>query len=414
MIYRLTFGEGYYGRMISIIVPVYDIAEYLPQCIESILGQSFADIEVILVDDGSMDGSASICDEYGQKDSRIIVIHKENGGLVSARKVGIKAAHGQYIAYVDGDDWIEPDMYERMYQKMAEHDVGVVMCGRYEDTGNVSREVFHGIPEGRYGKPELIHDVYPRMIAGDAFFEWGIFPGLWDKLFRRECLEEFQMQVDERIAMGEDAACTYPCLLNAESIYVMHECLYHYRQTASSMVKKVQDYDTERMRFETLFQTVSQSLERLAHIYDARKQWQKYVLFLMVPRSDGLYRGFEELDFLFPFPNVKKGIDIVLYGAGTYGQRLYRFLERTGFCHVTAWVDRNYVQLRCMGLLVENPAVIADIPADTIVVANTYEISRKKLYGELREKYPEKQIHLLDEELILSEETMKAFGLVVE
>lgn len=398
--------------MISIIVPIYNIAEYLPQCIDSILGQSFTDIEVVLVDDGSMDGSAAICEEYRQKDSRVMVVHKENGGLVSARKAGIKAAHGQYIAYVDGDDWIEPDMYERMYRKMAEQDVDVVMCGRYEDTGNASREVFHGISEGRYGKRELMRDVYPRMIAGEAFFEWGIFPGLWDKLFRRECLERFQMEVDERIAMGEDAACTYPCLLNARSIYIMHECLYHYRQTVSSMVKRVQDYGRERMQYEILFRTVDQSLERLSHIYDARAQWQKYVLFLMVPRSDGLYRGFGELDFLFPFPGVKKGMDIVLYGAGTYGQRLHRFLEETGFCHVAAWVDRNHVQLRHMGLPVEDPAVIADIGTEAIVVANTYEVSRRGLWGELMKKYPEKQIHLLDERLVLSEDTMKAFGLV--
>lgn len=397
--------------MISIIVPIYNIAEYLPQCIESILGQSFPDIEVILVDDGSTDGSAAICEEYRQKDSRIIVVHKDNGGLVSARKAGLKAAHGQYIAYVDGDDWIEPDMYEKLYREMAEQDVDVVMCGRYEDTGDVSREVFHGISEGRYGKQELMHDVYPQMIAGDYFFEWGIFPGLWDKLFRRDCLEEFQMEVDERIVMGEDAACTYPCLLNTESIYIMHECLYHYRQTAFSMVKNIQNRDVERMQFRILFQSVNKIFEKYSYIFDLRMQWKKYVLFLMIPRSDGLYHGFDELDYLFPFPNVRKGMNIVLYGAGTYGQRLYRFLEKTGFCRVIAWVDRNYMQLRNLGLPIENPVILSYLSYDAIVIANTYELSRKQLYNTLVEKYPKKKIHLLDEKLIFSKKTMRAFGL---
>ena len=144
--------------MISIIVPIYNIAEYLPQCIESLLHQSFSDLEIILVDDGSTDGSFAICEHYRSQDRRIVVIHKKNGGLVSARKVGIKVARGQYIAYVDGDDWIEPDMYEQMYQKLIQENVDVVMCGRYEDTGRTRKAVFHGIDEGRYEKKALRND----------------------------------------------------------------------------------------------------------------------------------------------------------------------------------------------------------------------------------------------------------------
>lgn len=397
--------------MISVIVPIYNIETYLPQCIESLLCQTFWDLEIILVDDGSTDGCAGICEEYSRRDSRIVVIHKENGGLVSARKAGLKAAKGAYIGYVDGDDWAEPDMYGRMYARMTEQKADVVMCGRYEDTGNARREVFHGIPEGRYGKEALMEDVYPRMIAGEAFFEWGLFPGVWDKLFRRECLERFQYEVDERIVMGEDAACTYPCLLNVDSIYIMHECLYHYRQTTSSMVRRIQESKAEREQFRILYRTVNRSFEKYAGIYDMRHQWKTYVLFLMTPRADGLYEGYGELDFLFPFPGVKRDSRIVLYGAGVYGQRLYYFLKKTGFCSVAAWVDRNYMQLRGMGLSVESPMVIPGIGYDAIVIANTYERSRKALYRELIGKYPEGKVHMLDEELIFSEESMKAFGL---
>ncbi len=396
---------------ISIIVPVYNIKAYLPECIESLIQQSLADIEIILVDDGSTDGCFEICEAYKKKDQRITVVHKENGGLVSARKAGLKAASGMYIAYVDGDDWIEPDMYERMCNKMIEHRVDIVMCGRYEDTGSARREVYHGVPEGRYGKQELLQYVYPRMIVPDEFFEWEIFPGLWDKLFRRECLERFQYMVDERITMGEDAACTYPCLLHADSIYVVHECLYHYRQTAASMVKKIQNSKLERERFSVLYQTVYNSFSRYAGIYDLRQQWKKYVLFLMIPRADALYEGYEGLDYLFPFPKVKKGFEIVLYGAGTYGQRLYRYLERTGFCRVTAWVDRNYMQLREMGLPVDNPAVISGTQYDYIVIANTYKRSRTALYQDLIQMVPEEKVQLLDEALVFSKETLRAFRL---
>lgn len=398
--------------MISVIVPIYNVKDYLIPCIESIINQTFTDLEIILVDDGSTDGCSEICDKYQEIDSRILVIHKENEGLVSARKAGLKAAHGSYIAYVDGDDWIEPIMYEHMYQELCRQDADIVMCGRYEDTGKISREVFHGIPEGRYGKEELINYVYPQMIVGDDFFEWMIFPGLWDKLFRRKCVEMFQYMVDNRITMGEDAACTYPCLLNADSIYIIHQCLYHYRQTTSSMVKKVQSNEIEQERFQILYQSVNKCFEQYAGIFDVREQWKKYVLFLMLPRADTLYKDFENLEYLFPFYQVKKGSSIILYGAGTYGQRLYQYLKKSRFCSVSAWVDRNYIQLSEMGLEVVNPLVIPQKKCNVIVIANTYKKSRTLLYQELCEKYPEKRIYTIDEKCIFTQETMRAFGLM--
>ena len=394
--------------MISVIVPIYNVKDYLIPCIESIINQIFTDLEIILVDDGSTDGCSEICDKYQEIDSRILVIHKENEGLVSARKAGLKAAHGSYIAYVDGDDWIEPIMYEHMYQELCRQDADIVMCGRYEDTGKISREVFHGIPEGRYGKEELINYVYPQMIVGDDFFEWMIFPGLWDKLFRRKCVEMFQYMVDNRITMGEDAACTYPCLLNADSIYIIHQCLYHYRQTTSSMVKKVQSNEIERERFCVLYQSMNKCFERYTGIFDVREQWKKYVLFLMLPRADTLYKDFENLEYLFPFYQVKKGSSIILYGAGTYGQRLYQYLKKSRFCSV----DRNYIQLSEMGLEVVNPLVIPQKKCNVIVIANTYKKSRTLLYQELCEKYPEKRIYTIDEKCIFTQETMRAFGLM--
>jgi len=399
------------NQLISIIVPIYNIERYLPICLNSIISQTYTNLEIILVDDGSTDNCGELCDRYAKQDNRIQVIHKENGGLVSARKAGMQAATGLFIAYVDGDDWIEPDMYECMYHRMITENVDIVMCGRYEDVGNAVKEVYHDIDEGKYGKQELIQDIYPRMIVGDSFFEWCIFPGVWDKLFRRECIESFQMAVDERIVMGEDAACVYPALLHADSIYVVHECLYHYRQSTSSMVKQLQDYEKEREQFRILYQSVDLVFQKDCCIYDVREQWKKYVLFLMIPRSDGLYKEYENLDYFFPFSRVKKGSKIVLYGAGTYGQRLYAYLQKTNFCKIMAWVDRNFEELRKLGLDVAEPTVISGMQYDAIVIANTYEKSRMGLYHELVKKYSREKIHLIDTELIFSEETLQALGL---
>ena len=208
--------------MISIIVTVYNIENYISKCIDSIRSQTFSDIEIVLVDDGSTDKSGKICDFYKNIDRRIKVIHKENGGVVSARKSGITASSGKYIGFVDGDDWVEATMYEELYYSLTKHKVQVAMCGRYEDSVDFSKKVFHRVPEGKYNKSEMVRDVYPHMIVGKGFFEWGIFPGYWDKLFERELIERVLMEVDDRLVMGEDAACILPCLLCADSIYVVH------------------------------------------------------------------------------------------------------------------------------------------------------------------------------------------------
>ncbi len=117
---------------ISIIVPVYNIEEYLPRCIESILNQSYKNLQLVLVDDGSSDRSGAICDEYAKKDSRILVLHKENGGSSSARNVGIEAATGKYLGFVDSDDYIEPDMYEKMVRAIVENRCNIVQVARDE------------------------------------------------------------------------------------------------------------------------------------------------------------------------------------------------------------------------------------------------------------------------------------------
>lgn len=397
--------------MISIIVPIYNIEQYLTQCIESIMNQTYQDLDIVLVDDGSTDSSPMICDEFAKKDSRIRVIHKKNEGLVRARKTGIQAAYGEYIAYVDGDDWIELDMISTLYNLMIEQNVDVVMCGMFEDTGDVCKEVNQDFHEGRYDKTALIQEIYPSMIVGEDFFDWKILPAVWNKIYKKEIVIPYQMQVDDGLRMGEDAACIYPLLLNVESIYIMNKCKYHYRQTPNTMVKCIQSYDKEREQFALLYRSVCHCFEKYEYIYDLRKQWLKYVVFLMIPRSDGLYDKYEQLDYLFPFPEVKRGSNIILYGAGTYGQRLYKYILSTNFCRVEAWVDRNYVELRKMGLNVDNPDVIHDVDANIIVIANTYAKSRKGLFNLLIKKYPKHKICMISEELLFSEMTKKAYGL---
>lgn len=398
-------------ELISVIITIYNAEPYLEQCLDSVCRQTYRNLEIILVDDGSDDRCPGICDTYAQRDSRVTVIHKENEGAVRARKAGYEASRGRYISMIDSDDWLEPDMLEKLYEVLITQQVDISMCGRYEDSGKTVRQVCQGIPAGRYGTERLISDVFPNMIVNKDFFEWGLFPSFWDKLFKKESLMPYIMDVDDRLPMGNDAACVYPCLLNADSIYILDECLYHYRQTPASMVRRIKkDYHIKE-GFRLLYHTVDFVFEKYSHIYDLRKQWLEYVLFLMVSRADALYEDMEKADFLFPFPGVKKGSNIILYGMGDYGKRLYCFLEETKFCNVVAAVDRNYEELCRQGFAVKSPDTIEEYNYDAIVVALSFAKTRKSVYDYLIKKCQKEKIFVMDEELIKDESTLRAFGL---
>ena len=246
---------------LSIIVPVYNVCAFLEQCIDSILAQTFTDYELILVDDGSTDGSGEICDRYAQSDSRIKVIHKENGGVVSARKAGIKVASGAYAGYVDGDDWIDPHMYEKMVHYMQRYDCDLVMC----DVANESKSLPFSsgstrvdIEGGYYDLQRLKEKILPNMIYAGEFFKFGIYPVIWNKLYRREKLITHQTAIDDTIRTGEDAACVYPYILSSDSMYFMKNMtLYHYRHSQHQMTAVSDDMYFER--FKALYSFFSRS-----------------------------------------------------------------------------------------------------------------------------------------------------------
>lgn len=221
---------------LSIIVPVYNVECYLQKCIESILKQTFEDFELLLVNDGSTDNSSTICDDYAERDARISVIHKENGGLVSARKAGLSAASGKYIGYVDSDDWIEADMYQSLCDAARDFDVDIVICDIVENYPDEEVRRTQIVTPGLYNKNKLEKEVYPIMLYAGEYYKFGLFPSVSNKLFKTSLLKKFQFYVDDQIRMGEDVACTYPSLLEANSIYILdQQYLYHYRQNPSSM-----------------------------------------------------------------------------------------------------------------------------------------------------------------------------------
>lgn len=237
--------------LLSIIVPIYNVAPFLRHCIDSIISQSFSDFELILVDDGSTDESSQICDEYAEKDARIIVIHKSNNGVVSARKSGLEAASGKYIGYVDGDDWIDRDMYRYMIDNAIRYDCDLVMCDvEHESYGKKAQNITGAMLEtGYYSRYELEEKLFPIMMYSGTFYYFGIYPVIWNKLFRRDLLIKHQFAVFDNIRSGEDAACVYPYFLEINSMYFMkQQYLYHYRHSSVQMTVTYDNASFERFK----------------------------------------------------------------------------------------------------------------------------------------------------------------------
>ena len=220
---------------ISVIVPIYKVEAYLRQCVDSILAQTYTDLDIVLVDDGSTDNCPAICDAYARKDARVQVVHKPNGGLMSARQAGLRVAKGDYVGFVDGDDWIESDMYARFASAIDRYTPDMALCEFYYAFADHNEPSTQHLQRAYYTKAQLAQEIYPTMLYHAPYYSFGINPCCWSKVFKKELLEQCLYPVTPKVKIGEDAAFTYPCLLAAESLAYVDGCLYHYRNNAQSM-----------------------------------------------------------------------------------------------------------------------------------------------------------------------------------
>ncbi|WP_029322908.1 glycosyltransferase family 2 protein [Butyrivibrio sp. AE3004] len=222
------------NREVSVIITVYNIREYLVDCIESVINQTYKDIEIILVDDGASDGSEKLCDEYAAKDERIRVIHKKNGGLMSAWSEGIKAATGRYALFVDGDDWVDTDMVEKLL-KYVSGDPGIreIISSNYIiEKKNEKRKVAHPIAPGVYEK-EKLSEIRTRLLGEE---NRPIIMSRCMKLITRELILDNLQYLNFDIRMGEDVNIMLPCILDADRVTIVKGgYFYHYRTVGDSM-----------------------------------------------------------------------------------------------------------------------------------------------------------------------------------
>ena len=208
---------------ISVIIPVYNVEQYLPACLDSLLSQSYRELEILLIDDGSTDSSGAICDAYAKKDYRIRVIHQKNGGAANAKNTGLRAATGKYLTFLDSDDYLEPDAYKYMLDRMMETDADVVQCAFRLVYVDESQDVVMAKEPAVYGTQDYLLQYTKDWTCGL----------LWDKLYRRELFQGILFEEGHKI---DDEFFTYQGMMNANKVLRDPKIIYNYRQRGSSVV----------------------------------------------------------------------------------------------------------------------------------------------------------------------------------
>lgn len=308
-----------YNDLITVIVPVYNVEKYLERCIESIINQTYKNLEIILVDDGSTDNSGNICDEYAKKDERIKVIHKENGGQATARNMALDIAKGNYIAFADSDDWVDTSIYEKLYNALISNEANICVCARYNVYNDGKKEtVFVGSESKVLSSEEAIKKIltYDNMDVASC-----------DKLYDASVLKDNQFPVGY---ICEDIPFVFNAVINAKKVIYINEPLYFYLQRSGSTSKS--DFSEKSKGLEIYHTQVAEfvkntypTLKKEADFYEYQG---KSTLLLMLEKEENII---DIKYYKYLKNNIRKNIlKIICSKYFTYKKKVLVFLSCFG------------------------------------------------------------------------------------
>lgn len=270
---------------VSIIVPVYNLKQYLERCVDSLIHQTFRDYEIILVDDGSTDGSAALCDGYAKDHEEIKVVHKENGGLVSAWKRGVLESVGEYLCFVDGDDWVDVCMLKEMAAHTGKGKKEIIACDYQIEKPGEAVPVYQTLPPGSYNREELKKQVFPRLLGNE---NRTVCFSRCMKLISRSLIEDNCHFSEESIKMGEDVTVMLPALFDCDRLVILNrKTYYHYYYNPVSMVHK---YDTQLAdNIKNLKKIIDKVLKEKGQtgLYQSAEREYLFLLMLVVKNEAG-------------------------------------------------------------------------------------------------------------------------------
>lgn len=371
------------NEKITIIVPVYNVEDYLNRCVESILAQTHQNLQIILIDDGSTDASGEICDSFAQKDERVQVIHKSNGGPTSARKAGLAVAEGKYIGFVDGDDYIDPNMYEELLAYLLDTETDFVSSGCVIE---VKSEIYTiCLPKAEqvirnFNQCETVSEY----VLGEEGFGMEACV-LWSKLYKRQFITDCYEKVPDTVSYGEDVCCTCHCMFKSSRFAFKRKAYYHYvirddsltcRNEGAVIFTKVSD----------LYRHLSAIFEQygcLAQVKTALDGFYiRYMLSLLEPW--GVKQGtFYIPRYYYPSLNKVLGKKIVIYGAGYVGQDYYAQICKYSSCEIVALADTYPEKYALDYIEVQGLRDLATIEFDIVLIAVLDEIIMKEIRNSL-------------------------------
>ena len=372
--------------LLSIIVPIYNKENYIERCIESIINQNYPAKEIVLVDDGSTDTSGIICDVFAQNYDNIVVLHTENMGLLHARYNGILVARGEYVTFVDADDWIAPNMYGAMLSQIESYDMIACQINRYFSEDNVISDqlVFDS---GVYKKEGISNSILPRMLWDSTINRWALDPSLCSKIFKKDkLLTQFENVNNLDCYYGEDSVITYPFLLQADSVRLLSECFYYHRQRGKgeipSYIKDEQFVD----KTYRVYQYLKDVFKKSSYWDILEAQLEHFFVNSISLKNMCFHEKTGEICPIFPFIDVKQIDKVILYGAGKLGKAYMKQNEEQHFCNIVLWVDRNCGKINVPGYEIVGLDKIETVAFDYIIIAIDVRDTAYKVKQELMEK----------------------------
>lgn len=350
---------------ISVIVPVYNVEKYVSKCISSVLKQSYSDFELLLVDDGSTDDSGKICDMAAGSDSRIKVIHTTNAGVVAARRTGINSAGGDYIVFIDGDDWVEPDYVSNFVKEIKSHQCDVVwsvsFCSDKDDHSQL--QTWQEMVGKDYSSDESQNKMY-QYVMGMSGFQNEIEYSACMKCIKTCLASSASKHVITDIHRGEDMLFSLYLLDSADSVRFVRNDGYHYVQRPGSNTNKQDGYSyDEYLRLQDAVgafacTTKSEGLKSVA---------SGYLLITYMNYFFGRKQG--DKDYLFPFIRVHRNSRLIIYGAGRIGSQIMSFLSGRNDYTVVTIID-GYNNGKVMsGITIEGREAIEKYDFDYVILA---------------------------------------------
>lgn len=358
--------------LVSIIVPIFNVEEYVSECVESIIKQSYRNVQIILVDDGSTDKSGEICEKYALQDIRIEVIHQKNMGLVSARKSGLQKAIGKYIGFVDGDDYIKPNMYGELIKEIERHDADFVHSGIIR---NGEKIIDYKGEVIKFKNRSEREDFVKRMVLYPPYY---VSPSIWSKLFKAEFIKKCYNKVPINCQYGEDLFNLCICIENCKKFVLLEEAYYCYRYREESITNKL-----DLNSFIHIFQYYVNICNAVAG-YECFDELEKFLAEDVRNRIQ--YRlkayanqSFQMTQYYCGEPEKLQGKKIVIYGMGAVGKDYYTQISRYTNCNIVAWVDTHPEKYDYPYIDLYGVEILDKVEFDILVIA----VKERKLAEEI-------------------------------